>query len=111
MSLRPLPTDSLPTETSSIQAETEETLLKHVPGASAPPVTLQKKAHMQFLGRNLIQGFPTRYISQDASQPWLMFWTLQSFSILGVSLDPVNNQRYVIYPLFVKHNGDLRAER
>jgi hypothetical protein len=43
--------------------------------------------------RNLVQGFPPRYISQDASQPWLMFWTLQSLSALQVAIDPDNKQR------------------
>ena len=50
---------------------------------------------MQYLIRNLVQGFPTRYTSQDASQPWLMFWTVQSFGILQVALDPTTKQKYV----------------
>ncbi|TFK60670.1 terpenoid cyclases/Protein prenyltransferase [Pluteus cervinus] len=56
---------------------------------------LQKQLHMSFLVRNMVQGFPARYISQDASQPWLMFWTLQAFSILQVGLDPGNKQRAI----------------
>lgn len=90
------PTDAYPTETSDLQAETEEALAEHVPGgASASGSTLQKNAHLQFLIRNLVQGFPAKYISQDASQPWLMFWTVQSFSILQVSLDPTNKQKII----------------
>jgi hypothetical protein len=110
---KPLPTDSLPTETSNVQAETEEILLKHIPDASAPPITLQKKLHMQFLARNLIQGFPARYTSQDASQPWLLFWTIQSFSLLGVCLDEANNQRCVGLTIhFVQHRLKIfRTER
>jgi protein farnesyltransferase subunit beta len=92
---RHTPTDSYPTETSDLQAATEDTLLNHIPDGSSQPPNLQKNAHMQFLARNLIQGFPSRYISQDASQPWLMFWTLQSFSFLQVALDPDNKQRCV----------------
>ncbi|KII84972.1 hypothetical protein PLICRDRAFT_45829 [Plicaturopsis crispa FD-325 SS-3] len=88
------PTDSYPTETSVLQAETEETLLSHgKPSPTAP--TLQKNAHLQFLVRNFSQGFPSRYTSQDASQPWLMFWTVQSFSVLQVGLDPGNKQRAI----------------
>lgn len=41
-----------------------------------------------------MQGFPARYLSQDASQPWLLFWTLQAFSVMQVSLDVGNRQRY-----------------
>ncbi|KAG2063531.1 terpenoid cyclases/Protein prenyltransferase [Suillus decipiens] len=38
------------------------------------------------------QGFPSRYISQDASQ--LLYWTLQSFSVMGVALDSNNKQKW-----------------
>lgn len=102
---RPTPTDAFPTATSKAQAETEAVLLKHFPIPPSPtqvPVSnLDKSTHVQFLVRNLIQGFPERYKSQDASQPWLLFWTLQSFSVLQVGLDPGNKQRcvFVVYVL------------
>ncbi|KAG7443637.1 terpenoid cyclases/Protein prenyltransferase [Guyanagaster necrorhizus] len=94
------PTDAYPTSTSHIQRETEELLLKHLPlprndDTKALYLELHKTKHMQWLVRNLAQGFPARYVSQDASQPWLMFWTLQAFSILGVALDPGNKQRAI----------------
>lgn len=89
--LRPTPVDGFPTQTSHLQRETEELLSKHASGQA----TLNKNAHMQFLVRNLVQGFPARYTSQDASQPWLMFWTLQAFSVLQVGLDPGNRQRAI----------------
>lgn len=87
------PFDGYPTPTSVTQHETEEILLRHLAENSGP--VLNKSAHMQFLVKHLIQGFPSRYASQDASQPWLLFWILQSFSCLGVVLDPVNKQKYV----------------
>ncbi|EIW78087.1 terpenoid cyclases protein prenyltransferase [Coniophora puteana RWD-64-598 SS2] len=65
-----------------------------VGGAGGAPA-LQRNAHLQFLVRNLTQGFPERYVSQDASQPWLLFWTLQSFSVARVGLDPGNKQRAI----------------
>ena len=91
---RSTPTDGYPTETSSLQADTEDILQAHVPldGGSGGRV-LNKKSHLEFLVRNLVQGFPARYVSQDASQPWLMFWTLQSLSALQVAIDPDNKQR------------------
>ncbi|KAF8968548.1 terpenoid cyclases/protein prenyltransferase alpha-alpha toroid [Flammula alnicola] len=95
MAPNPTPTDGFPTPTSRSQAETEAVLLKHIPDTDAPAPSLQKNAHMQFLVRNLVQGFPTRYISQDASQPWLLFWTVQAFSVLQVGLDPGNKQRCI----------------
>jgi protein farnesyltransferase subunit beta len=95
--MKHLPTDSYPTETSNLQAETEETLLKYTPenADQVPPTlsTLQKTSHLQFLVRNMLQGLPARYTSQDASQPWLLFWTVQGFSTLQVGLDPGNKQR------------------
>ena len=90
------PFDNYPTPTSDVQHETEEILLRHLPSSDATaPFALNKKVHMQFLVQNLIKGFPVRYISQDASQPWLLFWILQAFSCMGVVLDPDNRQRCV----------------
>jgi protein farnesyltransferase subunit beta len=89
------PHDSYETETTDHQTETESILLKHLPRNPDLPSPLQRDAHLQFLIRNLIQGFPSRYISQDASQPWLLFWTLESFSVMGVALDPDNKQKCV----------------
>ena len=88
-----MPTDGYPTMTSKMQAETEAVLRKHIPPLNMEDLVLEKKSHIQFLIRNLVQGFPSRYISQDASQPWLLFWTVQSFSTLQVALDPGNKQR------------------
>ncbi|KAJ7159810.1 terpenoid cyclases/Protein prenyltransferase [Mycena crocata] len=94
--MRPVPTDAFPTPTSSAQAETEKVLLDHYPaGDNNAAATLQKNAHMQFLIRNIVQGFPARYTSQDASQSWLMYWTLQAFSVLQVGLDPGNKQKAI----------------
>ncbi len=96
---RSTPFDAYPTETSNLQADTEDILQSHVPpdGSSSKGCVLNKKAHLEFLVRNLVQGFPPRYISQDASQPWLMFWTLQSLSALQVAVDPNNKQRYLFF--------------
>ncbi|KZP13636.1 terpenoid cyclases/Protein prenyltransferase, partial [Athelia psychrophila] len=89
------PTDGFETDTSSIQAATEDIIASHIPLAPGPPPTLNRNAHLQYLVRNLSQGFPAKYTSQDASQPWLMFWTVQSFSVLQVGLDPVNKQKII----------------
>jgi hypothetical protein len=89
------PHDFYETETTDHQAETETLLLKHIPPLSGSPSLFQRDAHLQFLIRNLVQGLPSRYISQDASQPWLLYWTLQSFSVMGVGMDPNNKQKCV----------------
>lgn len=89
------PYDFYETETTDQQAEIETILLKHLPLNPGSPPPFHRDAHLQFLIRNLIQGLPSRYISQDASQPWLLYWTLQSFSIMGVAMDPDTKQKCV----------------
>jgi protein farnesyltransferase subunit beta len=93
----PMPDDSYKTPTSALLAETEDILLRHLPVDPINPPVLQRNSHLQFLVRNLTQGFPARYTSQDASQPWLMYWTLQGFSTLQVALDPGNKQKCVLF--------------
>ncbi|KAG7093437.1 hypothetical protein E1B28_007115 [Marasmius oreades] len=97
------PNDSFPTPTSHTQAETEEVLLKHLPLTEDVKPSLQRDNHLRFLARHLTQGFPARYISQDASQPWLVYWTLQSFSIMQVGMDPGNKRRAVDRVLACQH--------
>ena len=99
LNLRPTPTDGFPSPTSDLQTQTEDILKARHPSipsdSNLSQGILQRNSHLQFLLRNLIQGFPARYTSQDASQPWLIFWTLQGFSVMGVALDERNKQRYV----------------
>ena len=87
----PTPTDGYRTATSVLQSTTETTIKSHRESTTQPE--LQKRSHFEFLLRNLRQGFPERYISQDASQPWLIYWTLHGFSILGAGLDDVTKKR------------------
>ncbi|KAI0738353.1 terpenoid cyclases/Protein prenyltransferase [Daedaleopsis nitida] len=100
---RPTPTDGYGTSTSTLQTETEDAIKKHIPPAGTAQVELQKRAHFEFLLRNLRQGFPERYTSQDASQPWLIFWTLQGFSVFGVGLDDQTKRRTVETLLALQH--------
>ncbi|KZT05705.1 terpenoid cyclases/Protein prenyltransferase [Laetiporus sulphureus 93-53] len=98
---RSTPIDGYPTQTSDLQASTEDIFIQQLPlsafeggaRASAQGPTLHRDLHLQLLLRNLLQGFPQRYTSQDASQPWLLFWTLQGFSVLGVALDDKTKKR------------------
>src|ERR1700722_18471275 len=61
------------------------------------------KGHITFLVKNLVHGFPSSYTSQDASQSWLMFWSLQGISVLQVGMDPNNKRRCVLVLLPCKH--------
>ena len=101
--IRATPIDGYPTYTSETQEATEEDLRPRFETALADDTAepdsfsgpaLQRNQHLQFLLRNLQQGFPGRYMSQDASQPWLIFWTLQGFSVLGVGIDAQTKKRY-----------------
>ncbi|EMD36116.1 hypothetical protein CERSUDRAFT_116025 [Gelatoporia subvermispora B] len=100
--LRPTPVDGYPSPTSRLQIATEDILRAHVPTSGTPPV-LNRNLHLQFLLRNLQQGFPERYTSQDASQPWLIFWTLQGFSTLGIGLDDRTKRRAIDTILAMQH--------
>ncbi|KAL0059062.1 CAAX farnesyltransferase (FTase) subunit beta [Marasmius tenuissimus] len=100
------PNDSFPTPTSQLQLETEEVLAKHLPPEdSTVKPCLQRNNHLRFLLRNLTQGFPIRYVAQDASQPWLMYWILQAFSIMQVGMDPNNKRRAIDRMLACQHPG------
>ncbi|KAF8268712.1 terpenoid cyclases/Protein prenyltransferase [Lactarius quietus] len=92
---RPTLIDGYPTKTSDLQLDTEDILQAMIPLDGSGGLTLDKTRHLQFLVRHLIQGFPARYMSQDASQPWLFFWTIQAFSTLQIAIDPDNKQRAI----------------
>ena len=86
------PTDGYRTATSALQSSTEAVIKTHIP-RKGESVELERRLHFEFLLRNLRQGFPERYTSQDASQPWLIYWTLHGFSILGAGLDDQTKKR------------------
>ncbi|KAF8591586.1 terpenoid cyclases/Protein prenyltransferase [Ramaria rubella] len=104
---RPSLDDGHPTLTSYEQHDTEAALyrlLQHssiaTPAAALP---LTRNAHLNFLARALFQGFPKPYTSQDASQPWFIFWLLQAFAVLGAGLDAGNKQRAIDTILASQH--------
>ncbi|ELU41244.1 farnesyltransferase subunit beta [Rhizoctonia solani AG-1 IA] len=81
------PTDGRDTLTSLAQLSVELT--------SGTSVKLDRPAHARWAYTSLIQGLPGRYTSQDASQPWLIYWALQTLTCLGVQLDPATKQRTI----------------
>ena len=90
-------TDGFPTHTSDEQWHLESALRSFAPpqnsDSSVADKQLERNAHINFLVRILLQGLPSRAVTQDASQPWIIFWVLQSLCILGVGLDPDNKQK------------------
>lgn len=105
MSFKHSSEDGYPTLTSTEQRQLETILSPHRPPPNVPKPTLQKNLHLQWLIRNFSQGFPERFIGQDASQPWLFFWTLQGFYYFGAELDPQNKQRFVILLAYTEDTG------
>ncbi|KAH9940138.1 terpenoid cyclases/Protein prenyltransferase [Epithele typhae] len=99
---RSTPTDGYRTATSALQSSTESVLKTHLPLPGDEP-TLDRKLHFEFLLRNLRQGFPERYTSQDASQPWLIYWTLHGFSVFGAGLDDQTKKRTIATLLAMQH--------
>lgn len=57
---------------------------------------LRKTEHLQFF-QSLFFKMPPPYVSLDASRPWLMYWTVHSWDLLGIALDQATKDRYV-YP-------------
>lgn len=91
----PLPSDGVYTKTLDDQRETEDGIaevLDDQPPADVPRAGLQDAStilrspeHVKFLGSNLF-SLPSAFVALDASKPWLVFWTVHSFDLLGVLL-------------------------
>lgn len=120
LSQTPYPSNSHPSGTLDEQSDTERTISELLlstappvlPGAAtksfanAPSVqgvagegngtVLRKAEHLQFF-QSLFFKMPPPYVSLDASRPWLMYWTVHSWDLLGIALDQNTKDRYV-YP-------------
>lgn len=93
----PLPSNSRFTPTLAEQQETEQ-IIDSVLTTTTPidspsdPTTLRRGEHNVFIGSTLFK-LPAGYVALDASKPWLVFWSIQSLEILGVSLGEEIRQR------------------
>lgn len=93
--------DQLETETSIVQDETHETVLPYlesnpndfflntfnIPG-------LQREKHAPTLEKWL-GDYPGQYAAMDASRPWIVYWSLQSMTALGLDVSEYR-ERYVV---------------
>nr|XP_019048040.1 protein farnesyltransferase subunit beta [Kwoniella bestiolae CBS 10118]OCF26970.1 protein farnesyltransferase subunit beta [Kwoniella bestiolae CBS 10118] len=98
----PLPTNSHPTSTLTEQQETES-LISSLFALLPPPTSdtdsdsitsLRKQEHTQFLASTFFK-LPGKFVSLDASRPWLVFWSVHSLDLLGVALDQGTKDRVV----------------
>lgn len=60
----------------------------------ASPI-LQKQTHITFLASLIQAPLPQGYTSLDASRPWIIYWVLHSFALLGGELDAAGKARVV----------------
>ncbi|GMK58999.1 hypothetical protein CspeluHIS016_0700140 [Cutaneotrichosporon spelunceum] len=91
----PLPSDGVYTKTLHDQRDTEVAIGEvledkqpaDVPRAELPDATtvLRSVDHVKYLG-STINSLPPTWVALDASKPWLIFWTVHSFDVLGVLL-------------------------
>lgn len=119
--MRGWPTDGVDTETSEsqvssqsckrvsqiltlpFQAETESRLLTTLTTQPpSPPKELLKSLHAAYFGKHLL-SLPAPYASLDASRPWLVYWSLHGFDLLGVALDLPMRQRAAETVLAFQH--------
>ncbi|KAK8843333.1 hypothetical protein IAR55_006988 [Kwoniella newhampshirensis] len=98
----PFPTNSHPSSTLTEQLDTEE-LISSLFDLTSPPesssssssiLTLRKAEHTSFLAETFFK-LSARYVSLDASRPWLVFWTVHSLDLLQVALDQGTKDRVV----------------
>ncbi|KAG8998480.1 CAAX farnesyltransferase (FTase) subunit beta [Tulasnella sp. JGI-2019a] len=100
--------DGFETDTSKVQKETEQaiTMLLEATLNTRKPMTLQKNVHINWALRLLLQGFPARFTSQDASRTWLLYFLLQTFQTLGVAFDPDTKKKAIRTIMPMQHpNG------
>lgn len=77
--------DSLITQTSEDQDEVEKACASMYNWIrsnydSAPSLAFEK--HILYL-RNMLEPLPARFVSLDASKPWMIYWTVNALALLG----------------------------
>jgi protein farnesyltransferase subunit beta len=72
------------------QLETLESILPLLEASGASGLTkdhsqprLASLQHLDFLLKPLQTSLPGTFVSLDASKPWILFWLVQSLSLLG----------------------------
>eukprot|EP01134_Creolimax_fragrantissima_P001181 CFRG1181T1 len=92
--------DGYPTDTSQKQWMTEdlvETMFEHPKSMHKQEVTLNRKAHISYLRKNLFGVLPTSFVCLDASKPWICYWICHALAILGEKLTQEEKNRVIDY--------------
>ncbi len=56
---------------------------------------MDREKHLKYLQKGFLKGFPSAYVSLDASRPWIVYWALHSFDLLGYELSPLERDRTI----------------
>lgn len=64
------------------------------PDASPGPI-LRRKAHLAFIGKLLAKPLPAAYVAFDSTRPWLLYWSLHTYTLLGHPVDEKMKMRAV----------------
>ncbi|KAI8619934.1 terpenoid cyclases/protein prenyltransferase alpha-alpha toroid [Chytriomyces sp. MP71] len=95
--------DGVPTDTSTLQTETEDSIFALLSGSTAVPhqtnarnrrLVLSRTAHIRFLKGGL-KGLSRNFVSLDASKPWILFWILHALDLLGETLSDEDKDRAI----------------
>lgn len=82
------------TKTSMQQDETMQLLFKFIGNKPIDWKKFKRASHLQYLLEGL-ESLPEGYTGLVASQPWLIFWILQSLAMLGYAFSPQLCERVV----------------
>lgn len=61
-------------------------IFKNQPSQQTHHLTLHKELHIQYLKKH-IHKLPEGFLVLDASRPWIIYWILNSLSLLNISID------------------------
>ncbi|KAG4302672.1 hypothetical protein PCK1_001027 [Pneumocystis canis] len=81
--------DTIETETAALQYDTEQTCLRYLKDHMIEQ-QLHQKSHLEYLLNVLTKPLPKSYLTLDASRPWIIYWTLCAYALLGQSNNTFN---------------------
>lgn len=98
---QPLNDNSHPTPTSIeeqlVESDIHDVLRPYTtvsPDTSPLPI-LRRKAHLAFIAKLLAKPLPAAYVGFDSTRPWLLYWSLHTYTLLNHPVDDVMRMRAV----------------
>lgn len=108
--------DPLVTETTDLQNATREKCLPFLAGSHSSQSdhnehgvpALKRDLHVTYLYDSL-EDYPPGFVAMDASRPWMVYWGLAGFAMLGEDTSQFR-ERYVRHFNFVRMCLELRGK-